>query len=85
MLRAIKLVKMYAWEDKFADGVAAERRKEDSIADAGGILKVLGTLENYTSILLTKSLCCSLNLWTVWPRSGRRRTRLRMREVFSRR
>ncbi len=46
MLRAIKLVKMYAWEDKFADGVAAERRKEDLIADAGGILKVLGTLEN---------------------------------------
>jgi len=41
VLRAIKLVKMYAFEDKFAAGVAAERLREDAVADAGGILKAV--------------------------------------------
>ena len=41
VLRSIKLVKMYAHEDKFAAGVAAERHHEDSIANSGGILKAI--------------------------------------------
>ncbi len=41
VLRSIKLVKMYAYEDKFAAGVAGERRHEDDIAAWGGFLKAL--------------------------------------------
>jgi ABC-type multidrug transport system fused ATPase/permease subunit len=41
VLRSIKLVKMYAYEDKFAAGVAGERRHEDAIAAWGGLLKAI--------------------------------------------
>lgn len=39
VLRAIKLVKMYVWQDKFADSVAALRRKEMRLARVSGVLK----------------------------------------------
>lgn len=45
VLRSIKLVKMYAYEEKFAAGVAEERRHEDGIAAWGGALKVRGGRE----------------------------------------
>ena len=41
VLRSIKLVKMYGYEDKFAAGVAAQRSQEDAIAAWGGVLKAL--------------------------------------------
>jgi ABC-type multidrug transport system fused ATPase/permease subunit len=41
ILQAIKLVKMYAWEGKFAESVSVLRNKETSLARVGGILKSL--------------------------------------------
>lgn len=41
ILQAIKLVKMYAWEGKFADSVSLLRNRETSLARVGGILKSL--------------------------------------------
>jgi ATP-binding cassette, subfamily C (CFTR/MRP), member 1 len=39
ILRAIKLVKMYAWEKKFAESVSELREKEESLSRIGGWLK----------------------------------------------
>jgi ABC-type multidrug transport system fused ATPase/permease subunit len=41
VLRAIKLVKMYAWERKFADSVADLREQESKLSSTSGILKSL--------------------------------------------